>query len=59
MYAGGSIFVIAVGAILYWAVHYHIQGISLPTVGLILMVVGAISLLFSLLSSATWRRRLR
>jgi hypothetical protein len=54
---GGSIFLIAVGAILYWAVHYHVEGINLPTVGLILMVVGALGLLFSAVNSTTWRRR--
>ena len=60
MYAGGSIFVIAIGAILYWAITYRVPGVNLPMVGLILMAVGVIALLFSLIASATTfhRRRL-
>jgi hypothetical protein len=58
MYAGGSLFLIAVGAILYWAVTYQVSGISLHMVGLILMVIGAIGLLLGLIGSATHHRRL-
>lgn len=56
---GVSIFLLAVGAILYWAVDASVQGINLDVVGVILMVVGALGLLFSLLfwSSITDRRR--
>jgi hypothetical protein len=57
MYTGGSIFLIAVGAILYFAVSYRVPGVNLPMVGLILMVVGLISLLFSIISIGTTRRR--
>ncbi len=57
-YAGGSIFLIAIGAILHWAVTYHVPGVNLPMIGFILMAVGAIGLLLSLLSSATRRPRL-
>jgi hypothetical protein len=57
MYAGGSVFLIAVGAILYFAVSYRVPGVNLPTVGLILMVVGLVSLMFSIVSTATTRRR--
>jgi hypothetical protein len=45
---GASIFVIAVGAILRYATNIHVQGISLDTVGLILMVAGAAALVLSL-----------
>ena len=48
MYIGGSLFLAAIGAILYWAVTYSVRGINLHMVGLILMIVGAIGLLFSL-----------
>jgi hypothetical protein len=56
---GTSIFLIAVGAILKFAVTAHVSGISLATVGVILMIVGAIGLLISLfwLARATDRRR--
>ncbi len=58
MYAGGSLFLIAIGAILYWAVTYRVSGVNVPMVGLILMVIGVVGLLFSVISSATTRHRL-
>jgi hypothetical protein len=45
---GTSIFLIAVGAILRYAVNVTVQGVEIDTVGLILMVVGAIGLVISL-----------
>ena len=55
MYAGGSLFLIAIGAILYWAVTFHVRGVNVPMVGLILMVIGVIGVLFSLIGAATRR----
>jgi hypothetical protein len=46
---GISIFLMAVGAILAFAVNVTTSGVNLDTVGVILMVVGAIGLLTSLL----------
>ena len=54
---GTSIFLIAVGAILKFAVTAHVSGIALATVGTILMVVGVIGLLISLFMVASWRDR--
>jgi hypothetical protein len=48
---------IAVGAILYFAVHASISGVSIATIGVILMVIGVIGLLISLFFLASWRRR--
>jgi Domain of unknown function (DUF6458) len=45
---GTSIFLIAVGAILRFAVTASVEGIELSTVGLILMIVGIVGLLISL-----------
>ena len=45
---GTSIFLIALGAILRYAVTITISGIELQTVGLILMIVGIIGLVISL-----------
>jgi len=45
---GTSILLIAVGAILKFAVTADVSGLELSTVGVILMVVGAIGLLLSL-----------
>ena len=43
-----SIFLIAVGAILRYAINVTVQGVEIDTVGLILMVVGIIGLVISL-----------
>jgi hypothetical protein len=45
---GTSIFLIAVGAILKFAVTASVAGVKLHMVGLILMILGAIGLLMSL-----------
>lgn len=45
---GTSIFLIAVGAILKFAVTASVSGIQLATVGVILMVVGIVGLIISL-----------
>lgn len=49
MSIGVSIFLIAVGAILAFAVDVTVEGVDLDTVGVILMIVGAIGLLASML----------
>ncbi len=54
---GTSIFLIAVGAILRYAVTATVSGISITTVGLILMIVGAVGVLLSLLFMFTARSR--
>jgi uncharacterized protein DUF6458 len=54
---GTSLFLIAVGAILYFAVNATVSGISIATVGIILMVIGVIGLLISLFFLASWRGR--
>jgi hypothetical protein len=46
---GVSLFLIAVGAILSFAVDVTTNGIDLDTVGVILMIVGGVGLLMSLL----------
>jgi beta-lactamase regulating signal transducer with metallopeptidase domain len=48
MPTGTSILLIAVGAILRYAVTATVSGISLQTVGLILMIVGIVGLVLSL-----------
>jgi hypothetical protein len=54
---GASLFMIAVGAILRYAVSDAVSGISLPTIGLILMIVGIIGLVISLLMFFSADRR--
>ncbi len=57
MQIGTSILLIAVGAILKFAVSASISGVSLATVGVILMVVGVIGLLLSILMMTIWADR--
>ncbi len=49
MAVGTSIFLIAVGAILKYAVTVEISGVELETVGVILMAVGVLGLVVSLI----------
>jgi len=51
---GTSIFLIAVGAILKFAVNWQVNEVDLQAVGVILMVVGAIGLIFSLIFWNSW-----
>jgi hypothetical protein len=53
---GTSIFLIAVGAILYFAVNAHVSGIDIATVGLILMICGVLGLVISLFFLNSMRR---
>lgn len=46
---GVSVFLLALGAILAFAVEFDASGIDIDTVGIILMVVGALGLMLSLL----------
>jgi hydrogenase-4 membrane subunit HyfE len=55
MTIGSSIFLIAVGAILAFAVNATVAGISIQTAGLILMIAGAIGLLIGLFMMTTRR----
>ncbi len=51
---GVSIFLIAVGAILTWAVNATVSGLELTTIGVILMVVGALGLVLSMIFWSSW-----
>jgi hypothetical protein len=51
---GVSLFLIAAGAILTWAVNASVSGLDLNTVGVILMVVGIVGLVLSLIFWSSW-----
>jgi Domain of unknown function (DUF6458) len=51
---GVSLILVAAGAILTWAVSATVSGLNIHTVGVILMVVGAIGLLLSLMFWSSW-----
>jgi protein-S-isoprenylcysteine O-methyltransferase Ste14 len=56
---GTSIFLIAVGAILRFAVTATVSGIEIATVGTILIIVGVVGLIISLLYATIWADRTR
>ena len=49
-----SIFLIAVGAVLAWAVNAEVSGIDVQAAGVILVVVGIIGLIASLVFWSSW-----
>ena len=53
---GASIFLIALGAILAFAVHFDVSGLDINVVGYILMVAGIIGLLMTMLVWGPRRR---
>ena len=55
----GSLFLIAIGAILRFATHFHIESVDLQTVGVILMIVGGVGFLIAIAQSVVWSRRSR
>jgi hypothetical protein len=54
---GGAIFTMAVGAILKWAVTGSVSGLSLGTIGVILLLAGLAWLVLSIAFDASARRR--
>jgi hypothetical protein len=51
---GVSLLLIAVGAILIWAVDVSVSGLELTTIGWILLIVGAVGALLSLIFWSSW-----
>lgn len=56
MALGTSLLLIAVGAILRFAVADAVSGVNLAMIGLILMIVGAVGLIISLFTTSLWSR---
>jgi protein-S-isoprenylcysteine O-methyltransferase Ste14 len=54
---GVSIFLIAAGAVLTFAIDASVQGVSLTAIGWILMIVGALGLVWALVAAATAHNR--
>jgi hypothetical protein len=57
MAIGTSILLLAIGAILRFAVSVSTSGFNIHTIGVILMIVGAVGLLLSLLWMTAWADR--
>jgi Zn-dependent protease with chaperone function len=56
MTIGTSIVLIAIGAILKWAVTANVHGFNIQTAGTVLLVVGIIGLILSVLYTFWWSR---
>ena len=56
MRIAGSIILGVIGAILYFAVSVDVAGVSLPTIGIILMVAAAVWFVIELISGFTGER---
>ena len=54
---GGSVALMVIGAILYFAVRVEVHPIDINLIGLILMIAGAIWLVVNFIVDATTRRR--
>ena len=54
---GTSILLIAIGAILKYAVNTDVEGIEIDTVGTILLIIGILGLVISLLYTTVWANR--
>lgn len=52
----GSLFLVALGAILYFAVSVEAEGFSINTIGLILMIVGVVGLVLTLIMTESANR---
>jgi uncharacterized protein DUF6458 len=57
MTIAGAILLIVVGAVLTFATNVHVEGVSLDTVGWILMIAGAAGLVLSFFQEAIWTER--
>jgi hypothetical protein len=51
---GLGLFLVAIGAILAWAVNADVSGVDITAVGYILLIVGAIAILLSLVFWSSW-----
>jgi hypothetical protein len=54
MGVGVSLVLIAVGAILIWAVNASVAGVDIDAVGVILLVVGALGVVLSMIFWSSW-----
>jgi Domain of unknown function (DUF6458) len=56
MTIGSAILLLAIGAILKWAVTAHVSGIDIQTAGTVLFVIGIIGLALAVLYTFSWSR---
>jgi hypothetical protein len=51
---GVSLILIAVGAVLTWAVDVHANGVNIHAIGVVLLIVGLIGALLSMIFWSSW-----
>lgn len=51
---GASLFLIAVGAVLEFAIHVSTNGFNINTIGLILLIIGIVGLILSMVFWGSW-----
>ena len=51
---GFSIFLVAVGAVLVWAVDISVAGVDLDALGVVLLIVGVLGAVLSLIFWSSW-----
>jgi beta-lactamase regulating signal transducer with metallopeptidase domain len=56
MTIGSSILLIAIGAILKYAVTAHVSGINIQTAGTVLLILGIVGLVLSVIYTFYWSR---
>ncbi|MEA2210074.1 MAG: hypothetical protein QOF83_22 [Solirubrobacteraceae bacterium] len=59
MTIGSSILLIAIGAILKYAITAHVSGINIQTAGTVLLILGIVGLVLSVIYTFIWSRGAR
>jgi beta-lactamase regulating signal transducer with metallopeptidase domain len=59
MTIGSSILLIAIGAILKYAITAHVSGINIQTAGTVLLILGIVGLVLSVIYTFYWSRGAR
>jgi hypothetical protein len=57
MTIGAGIVLIAIGAVMKWAVTAHVNGFDIQTAGTVILVVGILGLVLAILYTFIWARR--
>ena len=57
MTIGSSILLIAIGAILKYAITAHVSGINIQTAGTVLLILGIVGLVLSVIYTFVWSRQ--
>ncbi len=57
MTIGAAIVLIAIGAVMKWAVTAHVSGFDIQTAGTVVLIVGILGLVLAILYTFIWSRR--